>query len=483
MLLSSIALTIASLNEIIALMAIWTPRLAGRRGPKYLQIVEALAEDIDSGALPPGTRLPPHRELAYALRVSPNTTSRAYGEGVARALIQGEVGRGTFVRAPGGARLVGDPADMRRPRTGPIDFSRNLPCPALAATALAEALTALGRDARLEAFTDYQTENDIAHHTDSAIAWLNRSGIAADRHEVIVTNGAQHGILCALMAATRPGDLLLCEALTYAPIKAMAHRLGLKLTPVPLDDEGLCPDALDEVCRSRSPTALYLTPTLQTPTTATMKAERRARIAEIAQRRNLTLIEDDVFGYLKPDRPQPIAALAPKRTVYVTSTSKCLAPGLRVGYVRAAASLAKAVHHAVGLTCWMPAPLMVEIAARWIADGTAERLTNMQRAHAADRQAAAAAVFADYEMKADPHGLHLWLKLPPGCSADTVRAEAATRGVQIIDGAAFSVDPGARPNAVRLCLSHEPDRNRLMQGLETLQTILSEGATDASLVI
>ncbi len=464
-------------------MAIWKPELVGRSGPKYLQIVEALAEDIASGALPAGARLPPHRELAYALNVSPNTTSRAYREAVTRALIQGEVGRGTFVRAADGARLAGHPADMLRTTTGPIDLSSNLPCSGLAAAALADTLTALGRGRRLEAFTDYQTETDIAHHVDAAIAWLNRSGITADGEQVAITNGAQHGILCSLMAVTRPGDLLLTEALTYAPIKAMAERLALKLAPVPIDDEGLCPDALDGICRSSAVRAVYMTPTLQTPTTATMGADRRARIAEIVDRHGFVLIEDDVFGLLKPDSPQPIARLVPERTVYITSTSKCLAPGLRVGFARAAAPLAMAIRNAVGLTCLMPAPLMVEIAARWIADGMAERLTEMQRAHAAERQAAAAAVFADHDVRADANGLHLWLILPPDWSADTFRAEAAAGGVQFADSAVFSVDPGARLNAVRLCLSHEPDNNRLMRGLETLQTILRRTPAVSSLVI
>ncbi len=464
-------------------MAIWIPTLAGRSGPKYLQIVDALAEDIVSGALPPGTRLPPHRDLAYALDVSPNTTSRAYRAGVARALIRGEVGRGTFVRTTGGTSLPGAPADMRRPTAGAIDLSRNLPCPGLAAPALAETLAALQREGPLAAFTDYQTDSDIARHTDAGIAWLNHAGIAADRREIVVTNGAQHGILCALMAVTRPGDLLLTEALTYAPVKAMADRLALKLAPVLLDDEGLCADALDEMCRGCGAKALYLTPTLQTPTTATMKPGRRARIAEIAERYNLILIEDDVFGRLPPDRPKPIATLVPERAVYITSTSKCLGPGLRVGFVRASASLAKAIHHAVNLTCWMPAPLMVDIAARWIRDGTADRLTDAQRRHAADRQAIARAAFADHDVRADPYGLHLWLTLPAGWSADGFRAEATARGVQIIEGGAFAVDPGTRPNAVRLCLSHEPDKARLAQGLETLQAILSDGPQDPSLVL
>ncbi|MEO1017628.1 MAG: PLP-dependent aminotransferase family protein [Pseudomonadota bacterium] len=434
-------MTIAPFNEIIALMAIWIPMLTGRRGPKYLQIVDAMADDIASGVLAPGTRLPPQRELAYALNISPNTTSRAYAEAVARALVQGEVGRGTFVRAPGSAKPSGDPADLRRPQAGPIDLSRNLPCPGLAATDLAETLTRLGHGKLLNRLTDYQTEGDLADHKEAGLAWLDRCRVKTSGDEIIITAGAQHGILCALMAATRPGDLLLTEALTYAPVKAMADRLGLKLKPVPIDDNGLCPDALEDICRSHAATALYLCPTLQTPTTATMSPDRRSRIAESVRRHRLTLIEDDVFGLLKMDHPVPIAAQAPERTVYITSTSKCLAPGLRVGFVRAPAALAKPIHSAVNLTCWMTPPLMVEIAARWILDGTADRLTALQRTHAAKRQAIAAEVLAGHKVHADPYGLHLWLMLPGNWSADRFRSDAAARDVQIVEGAAFAVGP------------------------------------------
>lgn len=464
-------------------MAIWTPDLQGRQGPKYLQIVDALAEDVASGVLQPGVRLPPHRELAYALGVSANTTSRAYAEGIARALIQGEVGRGTFVRASSGDGIDTDPADMRRPLSGPVDLSRNLPSPGLAAAHLAEALGTLGRSPRLRALVDYQTEADLAHHADAAIEWVRRSGVAADSDEVVVTNGAQHGILCALMAVAKPGDLLLAEALTYPPVKAMAYRLGLKLKSVARDDDGLCPDALEDVCRTHGVRALYLSPTLHTPTTTTLMGERRARIAEIAQRHDVFLIEDDVFGQLKPDAPDPIAALAPERTLYVTSTSKCLAPGLRVGFVRAPGDYADTVRGAVNLSCWMTPPLMVEVAATWIKDGTADRLTALQRETATRRHGMARAILGERQIRADPFGLHLWLELPSHWSADALKAEARYRGVEIVEGAAFAVDSDARPNAVRLCLSHEPDEQRLTSGLEILRDTIDAPPTRSALVL
>ncbi len=464
-------------------MAMWRPALDEHSGPKYLQIVDALANDIVSGVLKPGMRLPPHRDLAYDLGVSPNTTSRAYAEGVARALIQGEVGRGTYVRWPGQWPSEEDRLPLTRRHSGPIDFSRNLPSPGLAERYLADTLSALGASTDLRALMDDQSEAGPARHSEAAIAWLARTGVEADADEVAITIGAQHGILAALMAVTRPGDLLLTEELTYAPVKAMAERLGLKIKAVALDDGGLCPDTFDQICGTHAVKALYFTPTLHTPTTITMADDRRERITAIAQRRGVFLIEDDVFGTLKPDGPPPVATFASECTLYVTSTSKCLAPGLRVGFVRAPAAQAAAIRSAVNLSCWMAPPLMVEIAARWMEDGTADRLTAAQRSQATKRQNMARTILSDCDIRADRHGLHLWLVLPAAWPADIFRIEAQNRGVKLVEAAAFAVTPGDAPNAVRLCLSHEPDERRLQSGLQTVKTVLQGTPEHSALVL
>ncbi|MEM1048724.1 MAG: PLP-dependent aminotransferase family protein [Pseudomonadota bacterium] len=464
-------------------MAIWKPELTGRSGPKYLRIVNALAEGIKTGLLQPGTRLPPHRELAYQLGVSPNTTSRAYAEGVARSLITGEVGRGTYVRGPDDGAAAGAPADLHRSASGPIELSRNLPSPGFAADCLAATLAELGASPRLQGLVDYQTEADLGDHAEAGIDWLGRCGLAAERDNVVVTNGAQHGIFCALMAITRPGALLLTEELTYAPVKAMAAHLGLKLKWVSGDEGGLCPDALDAMCTHNAVSALYVTPTLHTPTTITLNSARRDAIAEVCRRHDVFLIEDDVFGPLKPDRPDPIAVRIPERTFFVTSTSKCLAPGLRVGFARAPSSEAVALRSAVNLSTWMTPPLMAEIAARWIRDGTADRLTAAQRTEAVRRQDVARSIFAGQSFRSDRHGLHFWLTLPSDWTAQAFKAEAGHRGVTVTEGAAFAAGPGVVPNAVRLCLSHEPDPRRLQSGLETLRAILGGFPTRSALVL
>jgi DNA-binding transcriptional MocR family regulator len=467
----------------IALMANWQPRLSGRSGPKYQQIVDAIAEDIAMGALPDGTRLPPQRILAYSLDISPNTTGRAYAEAVKRGLLNGEVGRGTYVRAfsPQSAHTVS--ADMLRPAQGPIDFSRNLPTPGPAARYLRVTLAALQNTSRLQPFLDYQSSSDIDHHLDAAIDWLARSAVPAQRDEVVITNGAQHGLFSVLVAMLSPGDLLLTEALTYAPIRAMAERLGLRLASVAMDERGICPDALTEICQDRAPKALYLMPNLHTPTTLTIDIDRRTAIAEVARRHDLILIEDDVFGRLKPECPLPLASLAPERTIYITSISKCLSPGLRVGFVRTPAPHTTALRGAINLSCWMTPPLMVEIAARWIADGTAERLTEAQRTEAAARQALGTSILGAYNVQADPHGFHLWLRLPSHWSAGEFQTAAAKHGVEVTNGAAFANDPSLRPHAVRLGLSHEASRDRVEAGLIITRDLLREPKTHRAMII
>ncbi len=464
-------------------MAIWIPDLADRRGPKYLQIVDALAEDIASGALAPGVKLLPHRELAYQLGVSPNTASRAYAEAINRALLRGEVGRGTFVRALVELGQAGQPADLQRSTSGPIDLSRNLPAPGKAAVELEQTLQELQKSGTLQALLDYQIEADLPHHTEAALVWLERSGLQARKEEIVITNGAQHGIFCTLMALMRKGDLLLTEELTYGPVRHMAERLGLNIASVRMDEGGLCPDALAEICRTSAAKALYFTPTLQSPTTLTLGNERRKAIAKVARRHDVVLIEDDVFGHLKANAPPPASSYAPDCSVYITSTAKCLSPGLRVGYVRAPAEMAAAISDALTLNCWMTPPLMAEIAARWILDGTADRLTAEQRQTASRRQRLARTVLDDQTCLSDEFGLHLWLKLPARWTPDAFRAEARRRGVSVTEGAAFAVSPAAAPHAVRLCLSHEPDELRLKSALETLRKLLQAPPSGARLIL
>lgn len=470
-------------NRNIDLMAIWYPDLSNRTGPKYLRIVEAMAEDIAAGRLLAGTRLPPHRELAYQLGISPNTTSRAYAEAVKRALLKGEVGRGTFVRASGGASEGADPETLHRMNTGPIDLSRNLPSPGFAEPHIRRVFSEIAGDTGVKALLDYQTDADLWPHREAGRTWLAQNGVETNVKHVIPVVGGQHGILSVLMAVLQPGDLLLAEALTYTPVLAMAARLNLQTGAVAMDGFGVVPDAFEAWCKDANPKAFYLTPTLQAPTTVTLSIERRTRIAEIASQYGVLLIEDDVFGPLKHDKPEPIAALAPDTTVYVSSLSKAAAPGLRVGYLCAPSRLASAIHQSVNLSVWMTPPMTLEVARRLIEDGTTTRLAEQQQRVAAERQGVARQTLGSDVMPDSSDGFHIWMRLPDGWRADVFAGECRRHGVYVSDARSFAIEAGDAPEAIRICISHEASEARLRKGLTLVSNVLHQKPSNSPTTI
>ncbi|MCG8551667.1 MAG: PLP-dependent aminotransferase family protein [Desulfobacterales bacterium] len=464
-------------------MAIWTPDLTGRTGPKYRKLADAIARAVAKGELRPGACLPPHRILAYEIGMSPNTTSRAYAECVKTGLLCAETGRGTFVRINPQGQGRDTPADLYRPVAGPIDFSSNLPFSGSSGRYLAQTLGELGRSRDLQAFMDYQKTPGLAHHVAAGTDWLTGMGVPATAGRTIVTCGAQHGIMAALMAATRPGDLLLTEALTYAPVMAMASRLDLKIRSIAMDENGIDPDALASACRSHPVKAVYLTPTIQTPTTATLSNDRRKAVAGMSKTYDFILIEDDVYGPLRPGEMTPIAALAPGHTVYISSMSKCLAPGLRVGFMHAPEALVPQIFQSIQLSCWMPPPLMVEIVSQWLADGTAETLKTVQYREAVRRQAMAGEILSGQGFRADPCGFHMWLPLPSPWDTHSFCRAAADQGIKLAPGSLFTTDGRSDPGAVRISLSHEPERERVRQGLTALAALLQLPGPKDGLVI
>ncbi|MBB1092441.1 PLP-dependent aminotransferase family protein, partial [Rhodopseudomonas palustris] len=412
-------------------MAIWTPSLKGRRGTRALALVEAMRADIMAGLLAPGDRLPPQRDLAYRLGLSPHTVMRAYAEAARRGYVRGEVGRGTYVSSPVCRHQTGEDPVLRRPEIGPVDFSRNLPFVGESEQALAATLADLVRAGGLADYLDHESNDVALRHRRAGAAWVAMTGLSTSVEKIILTCGAQQGIFATFAAVLHPGDVLLTEALTYAPVKSIARHLGVRIVGLPMDRDGICPEAIEAACRQHPARALYITPTLQTPTAVTMGERRRRIIAHLADAHDLILIEDDVFGLLPQSVPDPVAAFAPQRSVYITGLSKTAAPGLRVGFVHAPDRLVGAIRNAVIMSSWMPPPLMSEIAAQWVADGTAEKLKEGQRAHASRRQAMACGALAGFHYHTDPFGSHLWLSLPEHWQADAFSAAAADFGVRV----------------------------------------------------
>jgi DNA-binding transcriptional MocR family regulator len=447
-------------------MTTWIPTLEGRSGPIYQQIVDALKDDVAAGRLAAGAQLPTHREMARALKVTVVTVSRAYAEAARQGLIRGEVGRGTFVSAL--------PAEDRRsaPREdGPIDLSLNH---------LAFDLDALPAAAREEAargflggLGEFHQPGGLPEHRAAGALWLRRPGFLPTAEQTLVTSGGQHAMLVVLAALCRPGDTVLVESLTYPGIKSLAQHLSLRLQPIPLDGEGLHPEALEEAASQNPGRVLYCQPTLHNPTSATMPEARRRRIAEIAREHDLTILEDDIYGFLLPEAPPPLAAFAPERTCYFVGCSKGLGAGLRVGFLAAPEKLQARLRAEIGATVWYAAPSLVALVSRWIGDGTARFITEGKRRETAARQDLARRRLAGLEWESHPASSHVWLTLPEPWEVASFLEAARERGVLVNPAEAFVAGRSAVPPAVRICLGPVKERARLDQALGRIVEILA----------
>jgi DNA-binding transcriptional MocR family regulator len=256
-------------------------------------------------------------------------------------------------------------------------------------------------------------------------------------------------------------------------VKALASLLELRLEGAAMDGDGLLPEAVEAVCRRGRVRVLYVVPTLQNPTTAIMPEGRRQRLAEVCRAHDVLLVEDNVDGFLVADAPPPLAAFAPERTFLVTSLSKSLAPGLRVGFMLAPEAYAGRAGAVVRTLSWMTAPLMAEVAATLVQDGTAARIVEGHRREARARQRIAAGVLAGASVETRPEAYHLWLHLPRPWPAADFAGRAREAGVAVTPAEVFSVDRASAPEAVRVALGAAPDRAALEGGLRVLARLLA----------
>lgn len=453
-------------------MTSWRPDLSQLNGPRYLAIADALASEIRQGRLPAGTRLPTHRDLAWDLRVTVGTVSRAYGEAERRGLIAGEVGRGTFVR-PAGAGATTLPMRSGPAPEGFVDLGVNYPMVGDEPCLFGEVLAELSASPTIGELLHYQPHAGRPSDREAAAAWIGRAGLDADPERIVITDGAQHAVATVLAALTQSGDTIAVECLTYPGMKALANLLNLRVVPLAMDEQGLLPEALLAAVRTQRIKVLYTIPTLQNPTAAVMPEERRREIARIAVEHDVALVEDDVYGFLLPSAPPPIAGFAPAQGFYITSASKSIAPGLRVGYVHAPPAALDRLCAAMRATTHMATPLMAEIVSRWIRDGTADRLVQAKRDGAVRRQALALRLLAGEDIRTHPLSFHLWMKLREPWRAEDFVAALRRRNVGLTPAAAFAVGRTTPPNAVRLCIGTPATDEALERALCSIRDLLT----------
>jgi DNA-binding transcriptional MocR family regulator len=458
---------------------VWQPRIRHGAGTKFMGIVEAIEEDVSAGLVAPGERMPSQRGVAEALGVDLTTVTRAYHEAQLRGILEARPGRGgTWVGAAA-------PQAATRALIQSVDLSLNIP-PQPAQADLANRVSRAIADALKGGAGLLQYGFPMGSESDriAGATWLKPVVGSVSEGRVLVASGAQAGLFATFAALLQPGDRIALPAVTFPGALAAALRVGAVVVPLAMDEDGILPDALASACRThgRSLKLLYVVPTLDNPTTATLPTERRLALVEIAQREGLMIVEDDPYRRLVEDAPPAIAALAPQATYHIATLSKCATPGLRIAYVVAPSGHAmQSVADVLRATTLMAPPLMAAAATRWIADGSLMRITRAVREESLARLDLAAKLLVGAQYRSQPGGHPVWLTVPRGRSADAFAADAARCGVAVVPSSAFTTG-GDMPSAVRVSLGAAMDRTILRTGLKRLADLMQAAAHGPALV-
>ena len=457
----------------------WIPDLSQNEKPRYMAIAGAIAEDISTGRLSTGDRLPAQRKLAKRLKIHFTTVARGYVEAQRRGLIESKVGQGTFVRVKSHSQR----APLSFPPR-PVDLTMNLP-PEPDDPDLIERMQSgveyVARD--IVSILRYQGFGGTQADKDAASSWLGRRALEPAQERIFVTPGAHpalHGIMTIL---AKSDEAILCEQITYPGIRSITAQLGLNLVGLPMDVDGIEPQALTDACKTLRPKAIYLNPTLQNPTTLTIPDYRRKEIVAIARHFHVPIVEDDAYGFIPPHGHAPFAAIAPDLTWHVAGLAKCIGAGLRVAYVvvpdtRSTWPFASTLR----ASTVMASPLTVALVTRWTDDGTAAMLLRFIRSETAERQKLAAEILPKNSYHGDLLSFSIWVPLPAMWTRSAFVEHMRSTGIGVVASDAF-VASGIVPEAVRICLGGPTSRSQVKSALEYIAHALTESPALASSVL
>ena len=467
----------------------------------YEHLADELGQAIDRGALRAGDRLPSVRRLAQERSVSVATVLEAYLRLENAGLIEVRPKSGHFVRKrqaltaePRAPRVCSTPSRitvddaylkileaMRDPELLPfgcatIDPSY-LPIAALnrIVTQVTREMTTVG--ARYEGPPGLLTlRRQIARRAVDA-------GLAVTEHDLCTTIGATEALSLALRAVARAGDTIAVESPAYFGVLQIIEGLGMRALEIPANPRtGIDVAAFEETVRAQPVRAVVISPTLANPLGSIMPEDERERLVKIARRHDVPIIEDDVYGELVFDgsRPRPLRAFSgpsdDSHVIYISSVSKTLAPGYRVGWVAGGRWHARIVRlkYGVSLAC----PTLPGMAvAEFLASGGYDRHLRRLRAALAGnveryREAVALQFPEGTRVSAPRGGFVLWIELPAGVDALQLHEQALRRRIVVAPGPLFSARQRFN-NFIRISAG-TPWSDRIADGLKTLARLIGQ---------
>lgn len=449
----------------------WIPKVEEASGPVYRAIAEAIESDICSGALKSGTLLPTQRELADTMGLGLGTITKAYKEAERKGLIKGDRRRGTIV--------------------GPFDKHDSILSEIISTVGDGDEISLLphgsqpphldrifqkmAKQADLDSLLRFPSVSEKDAHKQAGAAWLARLGFDVNYDQVLLSVGAHNGLVGALASVAGPGDNIVAGSLTYMGLKGISDFLNLNILTAEMDREGILPDAFEFWCSRRPVKALYCIPTVDNPTNATMSLERRNQIVAVAERYGVPIVEDNMLGPMIPEPLPPIKSLAPHRCFLVSSATKVLCPGLKVGFVVPPQGSYKITMDCLrAMTVRVP-PLIADLFTELMNSPEAQRVIDAARREARSRQKLAEEILPEPNAVCHPASYYVWMPLPSEWTSSSFADTAFRRGIRVWPADLFAPIPSTVPPAVRYLIGPVPNKAQMSKELEVLAGLIRRG--------
>jgi len=480
--------------------------------PLYVQLRDQLRSLVHAGDLRPGDRIPASRELAQILGVHRTTVANAYAELEAEGLIQGHVGRGTYIKGHGNGLKISPPAApslnghdglrwellfaderseeilTRLTAEAPEDalsFVMARPAPEFFPVEELQscAQTALRREGH--DILNLGASDGFPALKEALLDLLRHEGIAAKDETLLITDGCQQALDLIAKAFVRTGDTVLLENPTYPGASAVfngvrARCLGVSVRThaEPGSALGIDLEALEATLAANRVKLLVLTPDFQNPTGTSMPLVSRRRVLELATRHQVPIVEDHIYARLHA-REERVASLKQldrsNIVIHIDSFAKVAFPGLRVGWIVAPPAAIERLRLVKQMTDLHTDQLAQATLAEFLKRGLFQKhLTRMRKTYALRLQALDEALrqhMPEGTRWTRPEGgMCLWLELPPGFDASELMIHARERGVLFAPGRYFYVQ-SPLPNTLRLGFASLNEK-QIARGIAILADLL-----------
>lgn len=441
----------------------WMPNREYLSRPQYISLASLLEDDILSGKLPIGTKLPPQRELADWLDINFTTVTRAYDICRSKGLIYGVTGRGTF---------VSQYPSTESNASHLIDFGAVQGFPEICSDILVKAARDVLEREYVSHLFSYSEREGNARHRAAGAFLFQKLGLEISTNNIAIFPGVQSAVVATLLSVFKMGESIGVDPYTYSNLISAAAMAHIRLVPIECDNEGMVPNALSKAISQEHIKGVFLMPTCANPTTINISKTRKDELAEIFLKNKIIVMEDE-SSYTMPIGGTFYSKI-PNQTILYSGCNRFISPGLRVAFVAFPDKLRNKLLSALHFLTIKTSALDAEILSELIITGLSDTIINEKQIRAKECNILFNKVFPKEGYNHLNPPFFRTISIPnskiSGAEFEKICIE---NSIKVCHSDRFAITKNHTQNFLRVSISSTKSTKELVNGLNILQGIIN----------